>query len=163
MKIEIRKSGLLKYKNFVCKCTIGKKGIKSEKREGDNTTPRGTFSLGKIYYRKDRVSNVQSKLKKKKIMRGMGWCHDVNSKRYNRESKFLNYKKTENLFRQDLKYDIFVVINYNSNPVKIGRGSAIFLHLTKNYAPTKGCVAMAKKNLIYLLSKIQKNTKIKIY
>ena len=163
MKIEIRKSGLLKYKNFVCKCTIGKKGIKSEKREGDNTTPRGTFSLGKIYYRKDRVSNVQSKLKKKKIMRGMGWCHDVNSKRYNRESKFLNYRKTENLFRQDLKYDILVVINYNSNPVKKGRGSAIFLHLTKNYAPTKGCIAIEKKNLIYLLSKIHKSTKIKIY
>ena len=75
----------------------------------------------------------------------------------------LNWRDTENKFRQDLKYDILVVINYNSNPVKKGRGSAIFLHLTKNYAPTKGCVAMAKKNLIYLLSKIQKNTKIKIY
>ena len=92
----------------------------------------------------------------------MGWCHNINSRKYNQEIKFLNYLETENLFRKDYKYDIFIVINYNTNPVKRRRGSAIFLHLTKNYRPTKGCIAITKKNLIYLIKKINKKTKIKI-
>ena len=162
MIIEIKKNGLLKYKDFTCKCSFGKSGIKLKKIEGDNATPKGTFSLGKIYYRKDRIKNIQSKLSKKKIIRGMGWCHNINSKKYNQEIKFLNYLETENLFRKDYKYDIFIVINYNTNPVKKRRGSAIFLHLTKNYRPTKGCIAITKKNLIYLIKKINKKTKIKI-
>ena len=162
MMIEIKKNGLLKYKDFACKCSFGKSGIKLKKIEGDNATPKGTFSLGKIYYRKDRIKNIQSKLSKKKIIRGMGWCHNINSKKYNQEIKFLNYLETENLFRKDYKYDIFIVINYNTNSVKKRRGSAIFLHLTKNYRPTKGCIAITKKNLIYLIKKINKKTKIKI-
>ena len=162
MIIEIKKNGLLKYKDFACKCSLGKSGIKLKKIEGDDATPKGTFSLGKIYYRKDRIKNIQSKLSKKKIIRGMGWCHNINSKKYNQEIKFLNYLETENLFRKDYKYDIFIVINYNTNPVKRRRGSAIFLHLTKNYRPTKGCIAITKKNLIYLIKKINKKTKIKI-
>ena len=162
MIIEIKKNGLLKYKDFACKCSFGKSGIKLKKIEGDNATPKGTFTLGKIYYRKDGIKNIQSKLSKKKIIRGMGWCHNINSKKYNQEIKFLNYLETENLFRKDYKYDIFIVINYNTNPVKKRRGSAIFLHLTKNYRPTKGCIAITKKNLIYLIKKINKKTKIKI-
>ena len=162
MMIEIRKNGLLKYKDFTCKCSLGKSGIKSKKIEGDNFTPKGIFSLGKIYYRKDRIKNIQSKLSKKKITKEMGWCHNINSKKYNKESKFLNYSETENLFRKDFKYDVLIVINYNTNPVRKGKGSAIFLHLTKNYTPTRGCVAITKKNFIYLVKKINKKTKIKI-
>ena len=111
MMIEIKKNGLLKYKDFTCRCSFGKSGIKLKKIEGDNATPKGTFSLGKIYYRKDRIKNIQSKLYKKKIIKGMGWCHNINSKKYNQESKFLNYFETENLFRKDHKYDIFILIN----------------------------------------------------
>ena len=69
MIIEIKKNGLLKYKDFACKCSFGKSGIKLKKIEGDNATPKGTFSLGKIYYRKDRIKNIQSKLSNKKIIR----------------------------------------------------------------------------------------------
>ena len=162
MIIEIKKNGLLKYKDFACKCSLGKSGIKLKKIEGDDATPKGTFSLGRIYYRKDRIKNIQSKLSKKKIIKGMGWCHNINSKKYNQETKFIDYFETENLFRKDYKYDIFIVINYNANPIIKGKGSAIFLHLTKDYKPTKGCVAITKKNLIYLIKKINKKTKIKI-
>ena len=69
------------------------RGLK--KIEGDDATPKGTFSLGKIYYRKYRIKNIQSKLSKKKIIRGMGWCHNINSKKYNQEIKFLNYFKLD--------------------------------------------------------------------
>ena len=31
-------------------------------------------------------------------------------------------------------------------PIKKGKGSAIFIHLTKNYKSTAGCVALSKKD-----------------
>ena len=162
MMIEIKKNGLLKYKDFSCRCSVGKSGIKSKKIEGDNATPKGIFSLGKIYYRKDRIKNIQSKLSKKKITKGMGWCHNINSKKYNKESKFLNYFETENLFRKDFKYDFVIPINYNTKNTKLRKGSAIFIHLTKSYKPTTGCIALSKKDLIILLKLINRSTKIKI-
>ena len=42
------------------------------------------------------------------------------------------------------------------------KGSAIFLHLTKNYLPTKGCVALCEKDFLILAKLINKKTKIKI-
>ena len=66
------------------------------------------------------------------------------------------------MFRRDYKYDYLVPINYNTNNTKIGKGSAIFIHLTKNYLSTAGCIAMNKKDMLILLKLINKNTKIKI-
>jgi L,D-peptidoglycan transpeptidase YkuD (ErfK/YbiS/YcfS/YnhG family) len=55
------------------------------------------------------------------------------------------------------------VLNYNIDPIIKNKGSAIFLHIAKNsYRETKGCIALKKKHLIEILSKIKKNTKIKI-
>ena len=54
-------------------------------------------------------------------------------------------------------------IKYNQNPVKKGKGSAIFLHLTnKKYKPTNGCIAVLKKDLFKILPYINKKTKIAI-
>jgi L,D-peptidoglycan transpeptidase YkuD (ErfK/YbiS/YcfS/YnhG family) len=90
----------------------------------------------------------------------MGWCNDVKSKRYynkliNVHSKF-NHEK---LFRNDYKYDFFIPINYNYHRTKLGIGSAIFIHLTKNYKPTAGCIGVSEKDFLKL---INKNTKINI-
>ena len=58
----------------------------------------------------------------------------------------------------------FIIIDYNLNPVIKNKGSAIFLHIAKrNYQSTDGCIAVNKKNIKLLLSKINKKTKIKIY
>ena len=52
---------------------------------------------------------------------------------------------------------------YNHYPIIKGRGSAIFLHLTnRKYKPTKGCVAIAKKDFLKILPLINRNTKISI-
>jgi L,D-peptidoglycan transpeptidase YkuD (ErfK/YbiS/YcfS/YnhG family) len=48
------------------------------------------------------------------------------------------------------------------NPIIKGKGSAIFIHVTKNYKPTKGCIALKKIDLIKILNLVKKNTKIKI-
>ena len=65
--IIINKSGHLTYKNLKFKCAIGKAGIGEKKIEGDNITPKGTYQVIKIYYRKDRVKELVSQIKLIKI------------------------------------------------------------------------------------------------
>ena len=91
----------------------------------------------------------------------MGWCDDIKSKDYNKEIHFPFKYQAEKLYRKNNIYDILIVIKYNNYPTKKGRGSAIFLHLTNNkYKPTKGCVAILKKDFIKIIPFITKNTKI---
>ena len=92
----------------------------------------------------------------------MGWCHDSKNKEYNREVNIRRNKKSENLFRRDHKYDAFIVINYNMKPIIKNRVSAIFLHLTKNFKPTAGCIAISCNNFLKLIKIINNKTKIKI-
>ena len=162
MNIIIKKHFLL-YKGYKLKCSIGKSGIVKFKKEGDLTTPKGTFKLGSIYYRKDRNKYFKSKLKTKIIKKNMGWCDDIKSSKYNREISFPFKYSAEKLYRNDKIYDIFINIKYNNSPIIKGKGSAIFLHLTdKKYKKTKGCIAIIKKDFLKILPLINKKTKISI-
>ena len=161
--IIIKKSGYLKYKNFKFRCALGKGGIKQKEKEGDLITPKGKFKLIKIYYRSDRVKKINSKLKTIKIKKNLGWCDDVSSNYYNKQIKINKKISHEKLYRKDNVYDIVVVLNYNLNPIIKGKGSAIFLHVAKkNYKKTQGCIALKKNELLNLVSKIKRNTQIKI-
>ena len=162
MNIIINKR-FLKYKGHKFRCSIGKSGFSRSKKEGDLTTPMGVFKLGTLYFRKDRIQSVKSKLKKRIIKKNMGWCDDTQSKKYNQEINFPFRYSAEKLFRKDRLYDIFINVKYNQSPVRKGKGSAIFLHLTnKKYNPTKGCIAVLKKDLFKILPFIGKKTKISI-
>ena len=161
MNIIIKKRFLL-YKGYKFKCSMGKSGAKKNKKEGDNATPQGIFSLGKLYYRSDRIKKVSTNLHYKIIKKNMGWCNDPKNIKYNQEVNSKKIKNSEKLFRNDYKYDAFIVINYNSNPVIKNKGSAIFLHLTKNYKPTAGCIAIKKNDFFKLIKTINNKTKIKI-
>ena len=161
--IIVKKPGHLIFKNFKFRCSLGKNGISDKKKEGDGITPRGTFKLTKLFYREDKIKNIRSKIKKGKIKKNMGWCDDSKSHLYNQQIKLPNKYSHEKLFRNDNLYDLILVLNYNINPTIKHKGSAIFIHITKNsYKKTKGCIALKKENLIELISKIKKNTKIKI-
>ena len=160
--IIINKSGVLKFKNLKFKCALGKSGIGKKRKEGDNITPKGSYKLLGIFYRSDRIQNFKTILKKRKINKKMGWCDDVNNKNYNKLIKLPCNFSNEKLYRRDNIYDLVVPINYNTNKIARGKGSAIFLHVAKkNYSPTKGCIALKKKDLILLLKKI-KSKKVKI-
>ena len=161
MNIIIKKN-LLLYKGYKIKCSIGKSGINSSKKEGDLTSPKGQFKLGLLYYRKDRIKHLKCKIKKKIIKKNMGWCDDSRSKKYNREINFPFKYRSEKLYRKDKIYDIFINIKYNYQPTIKKRGSAIFLHLTNNYKTTLGCVAISKNNFLKIIPLINKNTKILI-
>ncbi len=161
---------LLKLKNkehliideFKFKCSIGKKGLKSKKTEGDNCTPVGVFNIGKVYYRPDRVKKPETNLKTKIITKNMGWCDDSYNKNYNKEIVLNKKNKGEKLFRKDNAYDILIVIEYNTKKKQPFKGSAIFIHLTKNYKPTQGCIALKKSDLLILLKIIKAKSKIRI-
>ena len=163
MTIILKNKETLFFDEFYFKCCIGKNGLTKNKVEGDNKTPKGYYSLGNLYYRKDRNPKPKTKLKCIPIKSNMGWCNDItNKKNYNRLIKVNNKIKYEKLYRKDYKYDFLIPIKYNSKKIKLGKGSAIFIHLTNNYKPTAGCVALSKKDLLILLKIINKKTKIKI-
>jgi L,D-peptidoglycan transpeptidase YkuD (ErfK/YbiS/YcfS/YnhG family) len=161
--IIVKKSGHLKYKKLKFRCALGKAGVKKKIMEGDNITPKGIFKIIKIYYRPDKFKEIKTLIKKIKIRKNMGWCDDSKSRFYNQQIKLPTKYGHEKLYRNDNLYDLIAVLNYNINPIIKNKGSAIFLHIAKNsYQKTKGCIALKKKHLIEILSKIKKNTKIKI-
>jgi L,D-peptidoglycan transpeptidase YkuD (ErfK/YbiS/YcfS/YnhG family) len=160
--IIVNKNGTLIHNKKRYKCALGKNGIAKRKKEGDKKTPAGLFSLGKVYYRKDKIRNLKTKLKKIVIKKKMAWCDDPNNKFYNKLT-FTNDKSKEKLYRKDNLYNIIVVINYNIKPIMKNKGSAIFIHLArKNYSGTMGCIGLKKKDLLDILKTVKKQTKIKI-
>lgn len=162
MLIKVKNKGRLIVDEFSFKCSIGKKGLKNNKVEGDKSTPKGTFFLGDVYYRSDRVQKPLTKLKVKKITKSMIWSDNPDNKYYNKLTRLKKSVKSEKLHRRDRIYDYLIVINYNTKKVFRNKGSAIFIHLTKNYKPTLGCIGLQKKDLLILLKIIKKKTKIKI-
>tara|TARA_B100001250_G_scaffold339597_1_gene307010 strand:- start:8806 stop:9300 length:495 start_codon:yes stop_codon:yes gene_type:complete len=161
MIIFLKNKHTLKIDDFNFKCSIGKNGLSKRKIEGDKKTPRGSFRLGSLYFRKDRIKSIKSKLNHVKIKTKMGWCDDVNvPKKYNKLIKINNKIHHEKLYRKDNKYDLLIPIKYNWKKIVTGKGSCIFIHLTKNYNPTAGCIALKKKDFLIMLKLINKNTKI---
>ena len=159
----IIKNNYLFYKGYKLKCSIGNSGLSHSKKEGDLTTPKGVFSLGLLYFRKDRNQYFKTKLKKRLIKKNMGWCDDSRSRKYNQEVSFPFKYGAEKLYRKEKNYDIFINIKYNHFPIVKEKGSAIFLHLyDKMHKSTNGCIAIEKKNFLKILPLINKKTKILI-
>ena len=163
MTIIIKNKETLIFEDFNFKCCIGKNGSSNNKIEGDKKTPKGLFSLGNLYYRKDKNIRPTTKLNVISINKKMGWCNDIKNKNYNKLIKINKKIKYEKMFRRDYKYDYVIPINYNSKNTKIGKGSAIFIHLTKNYKKTAGCITLNKKDFLILIKLINQKTKIKIF
>ena len=151
----------LYFDKYKLRCTIGKRGITNNKKEGDQKTPKGTFRFKSIFYRKDKIPNLKCVLNKKIIKKNMGWCDDPKSKDYNKLIYFPFKNSAENLWLKNNIYDIILIINYNLMPIIKNKGSAIFLHIAKkNYTPTKGCIAVSKKDILFLITKISSRSKL---
>ena len=163
MIIYLKNKHTLEVDDFEFRCSIGKNGKSKKKKEGDKKTPIGQFAVEDLYYRSDRVKKPLTNLKCVKIKKNMGWCDDpLDVKNYNKLIKLNKKIKCEKLYRKDYKYDLLIPIKYNFlKPVKF-KGSCIFIHLTDNYKPTLGCVAMKKKDFLIMLKLINKKTKIQI-
>jgi L,D-peptidoglycan transpeptidase YkuD (ErfK/YbiS/YcfS/YnhG family) len=155
------KNKFLYFNKYKLRCSIGKRGITSNKKEGDKKTPKGKFSLKYIFYRKDRIQKLKTILPKKIIRKNMGWCDDTRSKSYNKLIRLPFKGSAEKLWLRSKIYDVIIVIDYNLKPTIKYKGSAIFLHIAKeNYTYTSGCIAINKKDMLFLISKIKNKTKI---
>ena len=163
MTIFLKNKYTLQVDEFNFKCSVGLNGLSSKKKEGDKKTPRGIFELGNLYFRKNRLNKPNTNLKCIEIKKNMGWCDDLKfPNKYNKLIKINKKIKHEKLTRKDHKYDLLIPIKYNFKKPIVGLGSCIFLHLTNNYKPTKGCIAVSKKDFMIILKLINKKTKIVI-
>jgi len=163
MPILVKNKHTLKVDEFKFRCCIGKKSTTINKKEGDKKTPKGTFEIENLYFRKDRIKKLETSLKCIEIKKNMGWCDDIyQPKKYNKLVQINKNLKCERLKRKDYKYDLLIPIKYNFKKPVVGKGSCIFIHLTRDYKPTAGCIALKEKDFLIILRLIKKKTKIKI-
>lgn len=136
-------------------CAIGKGGMVAaqDKREGDGASPLGAWPLRRVLYRPDRGPAPRTALPVSPIAPDDGWCDDPAHPDYNRPVKRPFDARHEALWREDGLYDLVVVLGHNDDPPVAPLGSAIFLHLAKpDYAPTEGCIALARPDLEAVLA-----------
>ena len=144
-------------------CAIGLNGLTENKREGDLSTPVGTFRFDRIYYRADRLGNLKFIMNSSIINKHDGWCDDQKSDLYNQHIQFPFQGSAEHLYRDDHIYDIICVLNYNTSPIIPGRGSAIFLHIANpDFSGTEGCIAIEREALINTSTNLTADSTIRI-
>ena len=171
--INLNKNYFLKVGNKAFGCQVGSAGLKNaaKKIEGDKTTPIGKWYLETLYYRSDRV--LRPKLKKKNVLKinqitkYCGWCNDIKSHYYNKYIKINNFRSLntnyESLWREDNVYDIIIEISHNIKPIIKNKGSAIFIHCSfEDFRTTAGCVALKKRDLMFLIKNIKSRPFIQI-
>ena len=162
MHILINKK-YLTYNRYKAKCALGKRGIGYKKKEGDLITQKDQYRIKYLLYRRDRIKKIKTKLTRLSINKNMGWCNDSKSKNYNQLVKLPFKFNHEKLYRRDNIYDLILVLNFNMNPIKKNKGSAIFIHIAKKkYNKTEGCVAINKKMFLRIITKITRKTLVKI-
>ena len=169
---NLNKKYFLKVGNKIFRCQIGEGGtVKAvKKREGDKKTPIGNWFFKKIYYRSDKVLRPKIKknvLKINKITKNCGWCDDISSQKYNKHINISNFQSPninhEKLWREDEAYDIIIVTSHNVKPTIKNKGSAIFIHCSfLDKRKTAGCIALKKKDLVFLLKNLRHKTYIRI-
>jgi len=133
---------------------LGKKGVSGRHREGDDTTPSGGFGIGSVIYGSAADPGVAFRYHR--LVCGDWWDEDPSSPAYN---TFVHLPcgeqpsfggASEPLWLSPGAYAYFALIDYNTRPVVAGAGSAIFIHVSFG-APTDGCVALPRAELVELL------------
>ncbi|MFN3230625.1 MAG: L,D-transpeptidase [Alphaproteobacteria bacterium] len=153
MDIVVTGDGWLQWGDTQVRCALGKGGLSLNKKEGDGTTPVGTFPLRRLLFREDRLERPKTRLPTLAIDEHDAWCDDPDYPLYNTKVATPYPARTEPLWREDHLYDLIVVLGHNDDPVVPGAGSAIFLHVAKpGYEPTEGCVALDIDDLLTLLA-----------
>jgi L,D-peptidoglycan transpeptidase YkuD (ErfK/YbiS/YcfS/YnhG family) len=170
MVVHRRDAGtwILEWRGKSYRCAVGKNGIakEGEKREGDGKTPSGVFTLRGLYFRPDKVdpARLPLSLAPMPLTTSDGWCDEPGDPNYNRFVKLPYAARHEVLWRRnDDLYDLIIPLSYNDQPVVPGLGSAIFLHVARpDYAPTAGCVALAKQDLLDVLRSAGADARMRI-
>jgi L,D-peptidoglycan transpeptidase YkuD (ErfK/YbiS/YcfS/YnhG family) len=161
--LVVAEKNLLRFDGRDYRCAVGRSGVGLEKTEGDGVTPVGLWPLRRVLYRRDRVSGLVTDFPLEALTPEQGWCDEPGHTDYNRQVRLPHAGSCENLWREDQLYDVIVVLGHNDKPVIAGLGSAIFLHVAHDdYAPTEGCVALARDDLISVLSRVEVGAGVEI-
>jgi L,D-peptidoglycan transpeptidase YkuD (ErfK/YbiS/YcfS/YnhG family) len=143
---------------------LGRAGVRANKREGDGGTPRGRFRAVRLWWRADRLARPRTSLPLRRIGRADAWCEDPTDRRYNRSLRRSANEPGDRLWRDDHLYDLVIETDHNTRPRVAGRGSAVFVHVARpGFAPTAGCIALTRHDLLALLSRITPKTRIIIH
>jgi L,D-peptidoglycan transpeptidase YkuD (ErfK/YbiS/YcfS/YnhG family) len=156
-----RGEGRLVLAHGVRQAALGRGGIAALKREGDGTTPLGRFAVRQVLYRADRMQRPRAPLPLRAIRADDGWCEDPADRNYNRLVRLSPRSNADRLTRDDHLYDLVLVLGHNDRPRIKGKGSAIFVHLARpGYAPTAGCIALSRRDLLMLLAELRRDSAI---
>lgn len=156
--------GLLAAGPFAVRVALGRSGIKANKREGDGGTPAGRFHPIRLWWRADRLPRPRTLLPVRPIAPDDAWCEDPADRRYNRPFRKSAKELGDRLRRSDGLYDIIVELDHNLRPRIAGRGSAVFIHVARGgFAPTAGCVGLRRADLLRLVVKLSRKTRIYIH
>jgi L,D-peptidoglycan transpeptidase YkuD (ErfK/YbiS/YcfS/YnhG family) len=159
-----RAQGLIIAGPRAIRVALGRSGVRANKREGDGATPIGRFRPIRLWWRADRLQPPRTALPARRITPDLAWCEDPADRRYNRPFRRSANEPGDRLCRADALYDLIVEIDQNTRPRIAGRGSAVFIHIARHgFAPTQGCVALARSDLQRLLAMIDRNTIIDIH
>ena len=153
MDIRVFGNNVLLWRDRAIRCALGRAGVQKFKNEGDGVTPVGDFSLRQVLYRPDRLDAPKTNLPVSPLTPQNGWCDDPDHMLYNLPVTLPFNASHEVLWRDDLLYDLIVVLGHNDAPPVPRAGSAIFFHVAKeDFQPTEGCVAIATPDLLEILS-----------
>ncbi|MCE8538555.1 L,D-transpeptidase family protein [Ruegeria pomeroyi] len=140
-------------------CSIGKGGIRADKREGDGATPVGIHRIVGMLYRADRIAPPAPWARPT----GPGdlWSDDMGDAAYNHLVHAPYGHSHERLRRGDPLYDLVLVTDWNWPEAEPGRGSAIFVHQWRRPGyPTEGCVAFSRPDLQWLARRVRPGTRL---
>lgn len=140
-------------------CSIGKGGIRADKREGDGATPVGKHRIVGMLYRADRMAPPATWARP--IGPGDLWSDDMGDAAYNHLVRAPYGHSHERLRRADPLYDLVLVTDWNWPDAEPGRGSAIFIHQWRRPGyPTEGCVAFSRRDLHWIAARIEPGSRL---
>jgi L,D-peptidoglycan transpeptidase YkuD (ErfK/YbiS/YcfS/YnhG family) len=141
---------------------VGRNGLRKNRREGDGTTPIGTFPIGRTMYGVAPDPGVRFRYRR--IRCGDWWVEDPASPAYNTFRHIPCGQRppfktpTPDMSKSPTAYRHLAIIGFNMRPVVPGRGSGIFLHVTTG-RPTNGCVSLPLANLVHVLRWLRPDAK----
>jgi L,D-peptidoglycan transpeptidase YkuD (ErfK/YbiS/YcfS/YnhG family) len=153
------REGRLALAHGVRRAALGRSGTKALKREGDGATPHGRFPVRQVLYRADRIARPRTHFPIHAIAINDGWCEVPADRNYNKMVRVSPRSSADRLMRDDYFYDLVLVRGYNDRPRVKGQGSATFVHLARpGYAPTAGCIALSRHDLLMLLAELRRGS-----
>lgn len=140
-------------------CSVGKGGIRPDKREGDSATPVGVHRITGLLYRADRLAPPAPWATA--IGKDDLWSDASDDLDYNQMVRAPYEPSHEKLRRADPLYDVIMLTDWNWPQAQAGKGSAIFLHQWRRPGyPTEGCIAFDRTHLHWIAARAAPGTRV---